>query len=319
MRATPAPEPVSADGENRPKIALGRGGELYVSWTSPTSAQYTADIRFTRSLDGGRTWWTPITVHRDRQAIGHRFESLLVDDAGALWLAWIDKRDLKAAERAGRGYAGAAIYYSSSRDRGATWSPERKLADQSCECCRIALAPDRGGRVLAMWRHVFADSERDHALAAFGMNGSPRVARATFDRWRTPACPHHGPSLATDASGRRHAVWFNQVDGVGRAFYGELTHDGPARVRALPAGAVHADIATAGQRVAIVWKRFEGARTRIESWLSHDGGRSFASARTWETRSISDQPRLAANDRDILLVWRTSDGVIAEPVSQGPL
>jgi hypothetical protein len=312
VRATGEPEPVSADGENRPKIAVGPAGELYVSWTSPTSAQYTADIRFARSLDAGRTWSTPMTVHRDRQTIAHRFESLLVDDAGVLWLAWIDKRELASAKKSGRAYAGAAVYYASSRDRGATWSAERKLADQSCECCRIALALEGRNGVAAMWRHVFANSERDHAVAILELSGPPTVQRATFDRWRTPACPHHGPSLAIDAAGRRHAVWFNQKHGVGRAFYGQLTQDGPAHVRALPLGAAHADVATAGARVGIVWKRFDGPLTRIESWLSHDGGRSFVSARAWETRTVSDQPRLIANDRDIVLVWRTTEGLVAE-------
>jgi hypothetical protein len=265
IRATSAPEPVSADGENRPKIAIGPGGELYLSWTSPTSAQYTADIRFTRSLDGGGAWSAPATVHHDRQAIGHRFEALLV-----------------------------------------------KLSDQSCECCRIALARDGRNRPLAMWRHVYANSERDHAIATLGVRATPKVERATFDRWRTRACPHHGPGLAVDAAGRRHAVWFNQVDGAGRAYYGQLTPTGPARVRSLPAGAVHADVAVAGERVAIAWKRFDGPLTRIETLLSHDGGRTFAMARRWDTRRVSDQPRLVANERDILLVWRKADALVAD-------
>jgi hypothetical protein len=317
MRATPAPEPVSADGENRPKIALGPDRELYVSWTSPTSAQYTADIRYTRSLDGGRTWAAPATVHRDRQMIAHRFESMIVDAEGTLWLAWIDKRDVKASQAAGRTYAGAAVYYASSRDRGATWSLERKLSGQSCECCRIALARNGRNPPLAMWRHVFANSERDHALAPLGAGEAPRIRRATFDRWRTPSCPHHGPGLAIDGTGRRHAVWFNQVDGVGRAHYGRLAPKGPASVRMLPQGAVHADVAAAGNLVAVAWKRFDGPWTRVETWLSRDGGRSFAPARTWTTRGLSDQPRLVANDRDILLVWRKADGLVAEEVSYG--
>jgi hypothetical protein len=44
------PEPVSAEGENRPKIAFGPSNELYVTWTSPTSAHYTGGLP-TRSLE----------------------------------------------------------------------------------------------------------------------------------------------------------------------------------------------------------------------------------------------------------------------------
>ena len=184
VRVNAAPEPVAAEGENRPKLAFGPGGEIYVTWTSPTSEQFTGDIRFARSLDGGRTWSAPAVVHHDRQLIAHRFESLVVDPQGRLWVAWVDKRDLKAA-----------IYYAYSDDRGTTWSADTKLAGGSCECCRIALAVDPQGRVGAMWRHVFAPNERDHAFALLGA-AAPVVERVTLDRWRIDACPHHGPSLA---------------------------------------------------------------------------------------------------------------------------
>lgn len=171
-----AGERVAADGENRPKLAFGPKDEMYVSWTSPTAEQFTGDVRFARSLDGGRTWSAPIVVHRDRQLLSHRFESLLVDPSGRVWVAWVDKRDLHAARNAGREYAGAAIYYAYSDDRGATWKGDFKLADTSCECCRIALSVDARGRVAALWRHVFPPNERDHAFAF--LVPSPEIGRA---------------------------------------------------------------------------------------------------------------------------------------------
>jgi hypothetical protein len=296
VRVNAAGEPVAAEGENRPKIAFGLGGEMYVTWTSPTSAQFTGDIRFARSLDGGKTWSTPSVVHRDRQLITHRFESLLVDAKGRVWVTWIDKRDVKAA-----------VYYAYSDDRGTSWQGDFKLADSSCECCRIALASDAQGRVGAMWRAIFAPNERDHAFAF--LDEKPRPARATFDRWRIDACPHHGPSLAVAADGTRHAVWFNQVDGQGRAFYGRLTEQGPSGIQTLPAGATHADVAVAGRNVALAWKRFDGTVTKAESWLSNDGGQSFSPGPVLQTAGESDQPRLVSSGPDILLVWRNSEGV----------
>ncbi len=101
-------------------------------------------------------------MHHDRQLITHRFESLLVDRTGRVWVAWIDKRDLGVAQAAKREYAGAAVYYAYSDDRGAKVGRAIiKLADNSCECCRIALTLDSKGRAVAMWRHVFPGSERD--------------------------------------------------------------------------------------------------------------------------------------------------------------
>ena len=72
-------EAVSADGENRPKIAFGSKDELYVVYTKPLPKPYTGEIRFVRSLDGGTTFSAPITVHANRDLITHRFESMIVD------------------------------------------------------------------------------------------------------------------------------------------------------------------------------------------------------------------------------------------------
>lgn len=319
VRVTGRPEPVSAEGENRPKLAFGPRGEIYVTWTSPTSANYTGDIHFARSIDGAKTWSAPIVVHQDRQLITHRFDSLLVDGEGRVWVAWVDKRDLQAAAATRPGYAGAAIYYAWSDDRGASWHGDFKLADHSCECCRIALARDAQGRAAAMWRHVFPPNERDHAFARLDpQREPPSITRVTFDRWRIDACPHHGPSLAFTPEGARHAVWFDQVRSEGRVFYGRLGEAGPEGVQALPPGANHADIASMGSTVAVAWKRFDGSATQVESWISRDGGRHFLAGPTLQSAGNSDQPRLVGTPQNILLVWRRDDGVAVKRLLDAP-
>ena len=150
------PEPIYTSAENRPKIATSPDGRaVYVSWSMPLDAPYTGMVRFSRSLDGGATWSVPVTVHRDRQAITHRFDMMAVDPAGNIAIAWIDKRDLVAAKAAGHAYEGAAVYYAVSRDGGASFEPERKVTDHTCECCRIAMAIDPAGHIEALWRNVF--------------------------------------------------------------------------------------------------------------------------------------------------------------------
>jgi len=78
-RVQAQPEAVSADGENRPKLAFGTKGEIYISYTRPLAKPYTGEIRLVRSLDGGKTFLPPLTVHADRDVITHRFDSLIVD------------------------------------------------------------------------------------------------------------------------------------------------------------------------------------------------------------------------------------------------
>ncbi len=234
----PTPEPIAADGENRPKIAFGKDGLVVISWTRPTSPRYTGDVRLLRSTDGGAHWSAPQTVHADQQRITHRFDSIAFDDEGRLYVMWIDKRD---QHHAGSGYVGAAIYAAVSRDGGVRFDGDIKLADHSCECCRIALSFDPAARKMrALWRHVFAPNERDFMLATFGAVLHATLERATQDRWAVDACPHHGGALAIAADGTQHRVWFNVIENEGRSFYARIPPDSgallPTQVRRPGAG-----------------------------------------------------------------------------------
>jgi hypothetical protein len=313
-----APEDVGADGDARPKIAVGPGGEIYVTWTKPLSKPYTGDIRFARSLDGGRSFSAPLTIHTDRQEITHRFDSVAVNRSGQVFVVWIDKRDGVAAAKAKAGaYRGAAVYFAVSDDRGASFRGDFKLADHSCECCRIALVPRDDGSVLAMWRHVFSPNIRDHALARMQPDGrAGEVVRATFDDWRIDVCPHHGPSLAADAAGRLHAVWFSQGPGHAGVFYGRLGEgrvEGERRVGGETAE--HADLAANGRRIAVAWKEFDGQRSQLRAMLSEDGGTTWRDRGVAATAGASDQPRVLERQGRFYVFWNTRQ----EPFSVYPL
>jgi hypothetical protein len=317
----------AADGESRPKIAFGpdgpdgpNGRTVVLAWTRPLAKPYTGEIRMARSEDGGRTFGAPFTVHRDRQVITHRFESIAFDAQGRLHVLWIDKRDAEAARAAATAagrrsdYAGAAVYRTVSGDGGRTFAPDTKLADASCECCRIALAPTPDGGLAAMWRHVFERNVRDHAFARLGPIEAPPAApvRASRDGWKIDACPHHGPGLAPAADGGWHAVWFGERDGVAAVRYGRLAADGTpsGEVRTLPdAAAEHADVASAGARVAIVWRSFDGSATRLRAWISTDGGARFAERELARATGETDHPRIVRRDERLHAVWRTAKEV----------
>ncbi|MBI2308143.1 MAG: exo-alpha-sialidase [Rhodocyclales bacterium] len=308
------PEAIAADGEGRPKLAFAADGALLVSWTRPLGKPFSGEIRLARAADG-REFTPPLTVHRDRAEITHRFDSLLVAPGGRVLVAWVDKRDLEAAKAGKAAYRGAAIYAAQSNDGGRSFQPEKKIADHSCECCRIAAAVDRDGAPVFMWRHVFEPNERDHALARVAADGAAEsVRRATFDRWKIDGCPHHGPSLAVDAAGRRHAVWFNQIDGEGQVSYGWLPQGDDTAVagqrRVGGAGAAHADLALSGARVGIVWKEFDGEKTRLRAELSADGGETFRPLELAATDGASDQPRMLRRGDELFAFWRTErDGM----------
>ncbi|URL57523.1 exo-alpha-sialidase [Luteibacter flocculans] len=303
----PTGEPLYAEGENRPKIALGPKDELYVTWSQPRKLPWTGFVRFSRSLDGGEHFDAPKTVHTDRAEITHRFDALAVDGNGNVIVAWIDKRDVEAAKASGKPYLGAATYYSWSSDRGDHFVPERKIVDQSCECCRIALARAPDGSIDAFFRAIYGDNIRDHAFASLPTDGSaPNVQRATFTQWHIEGCPHHGPSLAVDGTGVRHAVWFSAADGKAVIWYGQLQPGkAPAHLATIAgAGASHADLAVDGKQVWIAYHQMSANGLDLMLRVSTDGGTTFFEPRAIaHTESASGWPKLVLWQHRAFVAW----------------
>lgn len=301
-------EKPSADGENHPKIAFGPRGQVAISYTRPLSKPFTGEIRLLHSSDGGAHFSAPATVHQDRQEITHRFESIAFDGQGRLHVVWIDKRDMELAKIAGRDYEGAAIYRNVSLDGGASFGADQLLAAHSCECCRIALAPDAQGRLAAFWRHVWTGQQRDHGFAR--LEDGAAVQRASQDGWVVAGCPHHGGDLTAASDGGWHAVWFGVREGVAAPRYGRLNASGRPQGPALvlpDESAEHAALARAGRRLAISWRSFDGQRMRWRAWVSEDEGRSFALRELGQTSGASDYARLLSDGRRLIALWRCED------------
>ncbi len=319
----PEAEIVGTDGDNRPKIAVAADGTVYVSYTRLLGAPFSGDIRFSRSLDGGRTFTAPITVNDDRNLISHRFDSLLLDPEGRVYIAWIDKRDEHAARQRGAGYVGAALYYAVSDDRGTRFGANVKLADHSCECCRIALALGTDGIPSAFWRHVYEHSERDHALVRLDGKDTPR--RITHGHWRVEACPHHGPAFAIDADGVHHFAWFDNGPEARGLFYARSADAGATRSAPLPLGtpatrAGHPALLEHDGTLFMAWKEFDGEVSPIRAMRSTDGGLSWSAPFTVaHTEDASDHPQLLAHDGRVFLSWSTrAEGYRLIPFAGAP-
>jgi hypothetical protein len=176
-------------------------------------------------------------------------------------------------------------------------------------------APD--GNVTALWRHVFEPDIRDHALATLRPDGTVAgLRRATFDDWHIDACPHHGPGLGEDDTGRFHAVWFSAAPENAGVFYGRLRENGLDERRRIGAEtAEHADLAVAGQRVGIAWKEFDGERTRLRGMTSDDAGATWRECDLAATAGPSDHPRVLSFEQRFYVLWNTRD----QPLTFVPL
>jgi hypothetical protein len=315
---------IGADGEARPKIAISPEGNIYLTWTEALKKPFAGYIWFARSVNYGKSFEKPYIVHQDRAEITHRFDALNVAPDGNITVTWVDKRDLIAAKAAGKKYDGAAIYYAISKDAGKTFEQEKKLTDSSCECCRIALANKPDGTVVAMWRHVFAGSERDHAIAEINSNKEPALVRASYGRWKIDGCPHHGATLAYGEGFGYHMAFF---DGAGdKPSLMVARMDGEAWVSSPPKkfgnmknSAGHPSLLSLSEEVWLVWKETNTAKaTEIYQMKSGDGGKSWDDAKViFTTKDKTDYPQLIESKGKVYLAINTVvDGFKLVPISE---
>jgi hypothetical protein len=113
-----------------PDVATDADGNVYVVYTYETTPGDTArhfQIVCARSSDGGATWTAPSKVDDDSSDHDSPNESMVdaqiaADSAGNLLCAWVDWRS-------GSGH----IWSSVSTDRGATWSQNARVDDDTTD------------------------------------------------------------------------------------------------------------------------------------------------------------------------------------------
>jgi len=104
---------------------------------------------------------------------------------------------------------GTEIRMAVSRDGGRSFGSSLVVDENSCPCCRTALALGPAGDLFIGWRKIFDGGIRDIAVARSADGGrsfaAPRAVHR--DAWEFGGCPHAGPSL-TVADGKLHATWY---------------------------------------------------------------------------------------------------------------
>lgn len=305
-----APENIYAKGENRPKIVVDDKGVIYVSWTQRLAKRFTGHIRFSRSVDGGKHYSKPMTVNDHQGITGHRFDALAVNKKGHVYLSWLDKRDQLAAKKSGRNYNGAALYYALSTDGGQTFQKNKKIIDHSCECCRVAIAIDTDQLPVILWRHVFGDNIRDHALVKFKTeNQAGELIRVSHDNWKVDGCPHHGPAISITEDSIYHATWFNNAPERHGLFYAK-SHDQGRRFSApisfgnYEKAAAHPHVFASGKNVFLTWKEFDGKQATLHVMKSRDGGEQWDAPRQLAVAAgTSDHPFLLSDAQTVYASW----------------
>lgn len=317
-------ETSGARGEERPTLAFGPRGEMYILYTRPLAGAknpHTGDIRFVRSVDGGKSFSEPVSVHANRDPIVHAFGSMVVDKAGNLYVVWIDSRAKETAKGKQEAYPGNGLYYAVSTDAGKTFKGDYRIADHTCECCRLGLALNEQQRPVVMWRHIFAPNIRDHASAELGLDGvAGPVIRTSFDDWRVDACPHQGPSLAFAADGTRHQSWFTVKENEGGIYYAAVNKAGQSGkpLRLGTGQARQGEVAVEGKNISLIWKQYDGEATALMARMSKDHGRTWTEKELARSAGDSDRPQLLHTASGVIAAWHTqSEGMRILPLTSG--
>lgn len=207
---------------------------VYVLWTARVESQGKSgtDLYFSASNDQGKTFATAVKVNDDKVPAAHGMHSLAVAKDGRIYIAWLDERDVqtpKPSTHAGGHHMenNRELFVSDSNDRGKTFSPNRKVAENACPCCKTALAVAADGTLYASWRQVLPGDFRHIAVASSSDNAAHFSAPAIVsdDRWVIHGCPVSGPSLSLDANGTLKVVWFAAGEGDAPGLYFAETRD----------------------------------------------------------------------------------------------
>jgi len=304
------PEAISARGENRPKVATDAKGRVFISWTRPLEKRFTGNIRFSRSTDGGEHFSEPVTINDDPSITGHRFDALGVNTKGDIYVAWLDKRDRDQVRASGNEYQGAALYYARSIDEGASFQPNQKIVDHTCECCRVVMDFDTEQLPVIMWRHIYGDQIRDHGIVRFTDAANPGApVRVSEDQWHLEACPHHGPALSIAGDDVYHVTWFTNAPEHKGLHYARSLDQGqsfpaPRTFGNYDRGASHAHVLSQGEQVFITWKEFDGENSHLMLMHSTDQGNNWSEAQQLQSsQGDSDYPFLLDHDGKVYISW----------------
>ena len=289
---------------------------MYVSWIKKLPQKWTSNLRFSWLKVGEKRFSTPITVNDDTEPAGHSFNEMMVSDNGEVTLVWLDSRHSRAAKKRDEPFVGSSIYWTTINPSSLnalsqgenTAIKNTPYVNGNCVCCRLALTKLETEAAepvpVVMWRHIFGDNIRDHAL---GVLGQP-LRRVSFEQWKVDGCPHHGPSISAQNQ-RIHMSWFNDAPNASGLFYAYTDNLGETVSPALhfaksTESPGHPSLITGSDgQLMLAWQTFDGTQSNIRIMTSPQGER-WSDARIVATfAGKTDYPFLLPHPDGDLLLW----------------
>lgn len=229
-----------------------------------------------------------------------------MDAKGRIFVAWIDERNKTAKDR------GAEVWMAMSADRGRTFTRDRKILANVCECCRTAIAFDSAGRIYVSYRHIppTGPMMRDIAVARSDDDGKTFTSSVVnHDGWELNGCPIDGATMTIDKADRIQVVWFTQTDDVPRLYLASSSDHGASFTKPMVFDssqklAKHAHLVpVSGNRLLIAWDDLN--TSSIVKWGFFDA--ATRSIKILGTRPKASYPIIAFSGDSIALVAMQPD------------
>lgn len=305
VRANPLDMPPGALHQ-APGLAIGRQGRVYATWTTPKGdhGSFAGDLMLARSTDGGTTFESPIVVNDDAQLIGHSFETIAAGPGDNVYVGWLDDRH--------KNKSGAGVLFARSSDAGKTIEANVTVDGMACPCCRPASAIGPDGDIWLSWRKTFEGNVRDIVLARAqdGTLAFPPPVLVHEDGWVFSACPHRGPSLGFDKSGRLYVAWYTEgTDETPRLMF--ATSDDEGKTFSAPILLHTAENSLPDQlRMAVhpngmvvaVWEEITGVRKRVVTRISTDRGKTFGKVQAVSGQAKAQNPTAAIHENGTVAI-----------------
>jgi hypothetical protein len=205
MHPIPVSDPdayVSVQGETTPTLAKVPTA-IYALWEQP-GPKGENDLMLARSLTYGHSFDRPVRVNDEEKSF-HGYSSVAASPDGDVYAVWLDARETTPSAET------FAIYFARSRDQGASFEKNQRVALAACPCCRPRIAVGARGELYVAWRKVFAGDIRDMVVSTSydgGNTFAPEV-RVADDGWHLRGCPHSGPSMV-ESNGRLYVAWLTE-------------------------------------------------------------------------------------------------------------
>lgn len=178
--------------QEHPSVYIGQGDEIFIVWEGKDAKNAKQQVKFVKSTDSGNSWGNWINIGTTKDKTQSR-PSLVQDNSGKLHLVMYSSY----------GGKGQQIQYSTSGDKGNSWSAWQNISNSKFDSRHPSLAIGGNGALHAVWRapnKANGPAQMYYSNMSSGKWSAPVVATASKNY-------QFFPNICVDGSGKVYAVW----------------------------------------------------------------------------------------------------------------